>query len=63
MDFKIIDVFMLFLRIELFLFGVVFTAGGAIIKGQFNLHGRISSISGHCSARHPEIKKASKTRN
>ena len=63
MDFKIMDVFMLFLRCELFLFGLVFTTVGTIIKGQFNLHGRISALSGHCSARHPEIKKISKTRN
>jgi len=63
MEFKNIDVFMLFLRVELFLFGVVFTTIGSIIKGQFTMHGRINKISGKCSARHPETKKVSKARN
>jgi hypothetical protein len=44
------DVIMLLCRVQLFLFGCVFTAGARIVKSQFSLHGRIERLKGHCQA-------------
>jgi len=61
METKNIDMFVLFLRFELFLFGVVFTAIGGIIKGQFHMHGKINKLNGKCESRNcPAQEKAKK---
>jgi len=63
-----IDVLMLLCRVQLFLFGCVFTAGARIVKSQFNLHGKIERIKGVCNERHcpnreTQKEKAKTTRN
>jgi len=43
-----VSLFMLFLRVQLFLFGVIFSAIGAIVKRQFKAHGKIAGIAARC---------------
>jgi len=60
------DIIMLLCRIQLFLFGCIFTAGGQLVKGHFKMHGKIERIKGrldHCTRQKEETKKAKKRHN
>ena len=52
MEVQNIDIFMLLCRVQLFLFGVIFTAGSQVVKHQCAIHGRISCIRATCKERH-----------
>jgi len=42
------SLFLLFVRVQLFLFGIIFSAIATIAKSQFHTHGKISRIDSRC---------------
>ena len=42
------DFLLLFMRVQLFLFGVIFSSIATIVKFQFRAHGKISKIDTRC---------------
>ena len=42
------DFLLLFMRVQLFLFGIIFSSIATIVKFQFRAHGKISKIDTRC---------------
>ena len=52
------DFLLLFMRVQLFLFGVIFSSIATIIKFQFRTHGKISKIDTRCEMHRHNTGKA-----
>ena len=55
------DFLLLFMRVQLFLFGIIFSTIATIVKSQFRTHGKISKIDTRCEMHRRNARKTRTT--